>query len=133
MELNYTAIGSAIAAERKNLRMTQGSLAAKIGVVQSIISRIELGYGRISLEHAIALADFFEVPLEDLLKGALRRGDELVGQRWSYAVEASRWPGKCEIVRYDTARQSMVIGVWDNTDSADRIVAVLNEEKDHQA
>jgi len=62
-------------------KLSQGELAEKIGVTQAVMSRIELGRRQLTLQELETLAEFFNVPIESLLKDKVtldelyKRGD----------------------------------------------------------
>ncbi|MFC7061657.1 helix-turn-helix transcriptional regulator [Halobacillus seohaensis] len=53
--------------ERKKRQLTQGELAAELGVSLSYISSIENGRNKPGFELSIRLEEFFQVPYEDLI------------------------------------------------------------------
>lgn len=59
---------------REALNITQGKLAAEIGLDKSTMSRIENGTRKVSSDEVISLANFFNVPADYLLG----RTDELI-------------------------------------------------------
>lgn len=70
-------IGKSIARERAARGLTQEQLAEIIGVEQETVSRFERGATLPPLTRLIQLADYFEVPLESLLRaGSSRVTDE---------------------------------------------------------
>jgi transcriptional regulator with XRE-family HTH domain len=63
--------------ERKRVGMTQGQLAARCGLYQSEISRLENGKRPPTLPEAVRLAEIFGVPLQAFLTGEVRPGTRL--------------------------------------------------------
>lgn len=61
-------LGQSIARERAARGLTQEQLAEAIGVEQETISRFERGATLPPLSRLIQLADFFDIPLEALLR-----------------------------------------------------------------
>jgi len=51
---------------RKDAKMTQQQLAAKLGVTKRIIGAWERGETALPLEHACAICDLFDVTLDEL-------------------------------------------------------------------
>jgi transcriptional regulator with XRE-family HTH domain len=66
-------IGKSIARERTARGLTQEQLAEIIGVEQETVSRFERGATLPPLMRLIQLADYFEVPLESLLRTSSSR------------------------------------------------------------
>jgi transcriptional regulator with XRE-family HTH domain len=63
-------IGKAISAQRMARELSQAQLAEEMGVDKDTISRFERGAVLPPLARLIQLADIFEIPLEDLIRGA---------------------------------------------------------------
>ncbi|MGC5561846.1 helix-turn-helix domain-containing protein [Streptomyces sp. FR-108] len=68
------AVGSRLRALRRDRGITLADLAARTGVSESTLSRLENGQRRPSLELLLPLARIYDVPLDDLV-GAPRTGD----------------------------------------------------------
>jgi transcriptional regulator with XRE-family HTH domain len=67
-ELIYQAFGRAVLTRRKELRLTQARLAARIGISRASIANIESGRQNVLLHHAYHLATALELPqVYDLL------------------------------------------------------------------
>lgn len=66
-------LGKAIAKERTELGLTQEELARAIGVQQETISRFERGAVLPPLPRLIQLADVFDIPLDELVRGTTNR------------------------------------------------------------
>ncbi|MBN3831575.1 MULTISPECIES: helix-turn-helix domain-containing protein [Burkholderia] len=66
-------LGKAIARERMARGLTQEQLAEIIGVEQETVSRFERGATLPPLPRLIQLADYFDVPLESLLRANSNR------------------------------------------------------------
>lgn len=75
-------IGANIVAERKNADVTQGWLADRIGVGQSVLSNTESGYRTPTVEQLVRIAQALGCPVVALLKGA---GEEPAEYRKGYA------------------------------------------------
>lgn len=58
---------TAIRRYRKMLGLTQGELAAKLGMTQAAISRIETGDRKPDVDDLIAIARFFGCKVDDLI------------------------------------------------------------------
>ena len=63
-------LGKAIAAQRTVRGLSQAQLAEEIGVDKDTVSRFERGAVLPPVGRLIQLADAFEMPLEDLIRGA---------------------------------------------------------------
>lgn len=61
-------IGMNLASLRKHHRMTQEELAERIGVTRQAIAKWERGESTPDLERCIALAQLFEVTVDDLIR-----------------------------------------------------------------
>ena len=61
--------GTFIAQCRKDKKMTQSDLAAKLNVTDKAISRWERGTSEPNTSNLMALARLYGIPAEDLLKG----------------------------------------------------------------
>lgn len=70
--LDMRAIGKRIREERKRRGLTQGEFAAAVNVSFQAVSNWERGIAPPDLENLIRIADFFAVPIDELLRG----GDE---------------------------------------------------------
>ncbi|MET8057457.1 helix-turn-helix domain-containing protein [Streptomyces microflavus] len=68
------AVGPRLRALRRERGITLAGLAAATGVSESILSRLESGRRRATLELLLPLARTYDVPLDDLV-GAPRTGD----------------------------------------------------------
>ncbi|RDI63532.1 helix-turn-helix domain-containing protein [Nocardia pseudobrasiliensis] len=68
------AVGPRLRALRRHRGITLADLAARTGVSESTLSRLESGQRRATLELLLALARTYDVPLDDLV-GAPRTGD----------------------------------------------------------
>jgi len=66
-------LGKAIARERTALGLTQEELAQAIGVQQETISQFERGAVLPPLQRLIQLADVFDIPLDNLVRGTTNR------------------------------------------------------------
>lgn len=66
----YSDIGKNIAHFRKELDISQGELASKIGITQQLIAAFEAGTRRIPLQTFIAISEILHVSFEDLLPSA---------------------------------------------------------------
>ena len=64
-------LGQRIARIRKQRRLTQVELAAKIGIIQSLISSAESDTRKLSAEMAVRFAQALDVTIEELLGTAL--------------------------------------------------------------
>jgi len=73
--LNKNLIGSRLIELRKIKKLTQKEVADGIGCLRSTLSNIELGKKPASLDMVIALADFYEVPIDYLLGRDLKVKD----------------------------------------------------------
>ncbi|HKS77040.1 MAG TPA: helix-turn-helix transcriptional regulator [Terriglobales bacterium] len=69
-------LGKAIARERAALGLTQEELAQAIGVQQETISRFERGAVLPPLQRLIQLADVFDIPLDNLVRGTTNRASD---------------------------------------------------------
>ncbi|TCN50392.1 transcriptional regulator with XRE-family HTH domain [Rhodococcus sp. SMB37] len=67
-------VGSRLRALRRDRGITLAGLAARTGVSESTLSRLESGQRRATLELLLPLARTYDVPLDDLV-GAPRTGD----------------------------------------------------------
>ena len=63
-------LGKAIAAQRIARGLSQAQLAEEMGVDKDTVSRFERGAVLAPMQRLIQLADIFEMPLEDLIRGA---------------------------------------------------------------
>ncbi|MGK5552430.1 helix-turn-helix domain-containing protein [Actinomadura kijaniata] len=68
------AVGPRLRALRRDRGITLADLAARTGVSESTLSRLESGQRRATLELLLPLARIYDVPLDDLV-GAPRTGD----------------------------------------------------------
>ncbi len=68
------AVGPRLRALRRHRSLTLADVAARTGVSESTLSRLESGQRRASLELLLPLARTYDVPLDDLV-GAPRTGD----------------------------------------------------------
>lgn len=66
-------LGKAIAKERAARGLTQEGLAQAIGVQQETISRFERGAVLPPLQRLIQLAEVFDIPLDNLVRGTTNR------------------------------------------------------------
>jgi transcriptional regulator with XRE-family HTH domain len=71
------AVGPRLRALRRDRGLTLADVAARTGVSQSTLSRLESGRRRATLELLLPLARAYDVPLDDLV-GAPRTGDPRV-------------------------------------------------------
>ena len=67
-KLYYRYLGQNIALYRKYRGMTQGTLAERIGIDQSHMSRIENASTGVSMDLVFAIAETLQVPPEKLLQ-----------------------------------------------------------------
>lgn len=74
MEDVLVAVGPRLRALRRDRGITLADLAARTGVSESTLSRLESGQRRATLELLLPLARTYDVPLDDLV-GAPRTGD----------------------------------------------------------
>jgi transcriptional regulator with XRE-family HTH domain len=63
-------LGTAIAAQRTARGLSQAQLAEVLGVEKDTVSRFERGMFLPPLRRLIQMADFFEMPLEDFIRGS---------------------------------------------------------------
>ena len=73
LDLGGETIGDHVARLRKERGFTQVELAAKVGIIQTIVSAIEKGALKLSAEMAIRFAVALEVSIDDLLMPAKTR------------------------------------------------------------
>ncbi|MGF6770651.1 transcriptional regulator with XRE-family HTH domain [Paraburkholderia sp. GAS199] len=66
-------LGKAIARERAAMGLTQEELARALGVTQETISRFERGTVLPPLQRLLQLADVFDIPLDNLVRGTTNR------------------------------------------------------------
>lgn len=52
---------------RRNLKITQKEMGAKLGITESAYNRIESGLITISYSHLLAISDVFGMPIVDIL------------------------------------------------------------------
>ena len=71
--MDYVDIGRRIRIQRRQLNLTQGQLAQKIGVSPSFIGHLERGTRQASLETLVALANELDVSVDYLLASSLKR------------------------------------------------------------
>lgn len=67
--MDLQKFGTFIAQCRKDKKMTQSDLAAKLNVTDKAISRWERGTSEPNTSNLMALARLYGIPAEDLLKG----------------------------------------------------------------
>ena len=77
---NLKETGRRVREMRDAAKLTQADLGAIVGVTRSAIAGIETGGDRAGIMTAIALADYFKVPLDWLLSRKPPPGGPLVGQ-----------------------------------------------------
>ena len=80
-------IGDRVARLRKERGFTQVELAAKVGIIQTIVSAIEKGALKLSAEMASRLAVALEVSTDDLLMPAPRRKTAVASRKVLRRVE----------------------------------------------
>ena len=85
MEVDYKAIGKRIAARRKELKMTQASLADECDVSVQYISNIERSTSIPSVEMILKLAIALDTTPDEFLVGTLNRDD-----KWRQTAELLR-------------------------------------------
>lgn len=66
MKINREHLGARVSEQRKNLRMTQGELAAKVGMSQTQMSEVENGNRAPSLEQAVNISQVLGIKIEVL-------------------------------------------------------------------
>lgn len=71
-------IGSRIKEERSRLKLSQEKLSENLGYCSNYIYQIESGKRNASIEALVAMADYFKVSLDYLVRGYTKlSGDEL--------------------------------------------------------
>ena len=103
--INLKEAGRRIATLRASKDIGQVELAAEVGCSRSTIAGIESGGDRAGIETAVAIADYFKVPLDWLLGRRVPPGGPLVGQ----FVED---PDKLALLQF-----------WESLSEADRLAA----------
>lgn len=81
----YRAFGRSVAARRRELRMTQATLASQVGMSRASIANIESGRQNVLLHHVYRLASSLGIAkLTDLLPASPEpvRHDDLEVRRW---------------------------------------------------
>jgi len=68
---------------REALELTQASLAAKVGVPQSVISRLEIGNYPVTNEEIYRLANALDVPVKFLFRAPVELSEGSLGDRKS--------------------------------------------------
>lgn len=63
---NHLTLGQLVRELRKRAELTQQELAAEIGIARSTLASIETGSDLPGRETLLALADFFQVPVDQL-------------------------------------------------------------------
>ncbi len=81
LDLGGETIGDRLARIRKERGFTQAELAAKVGIIQTIVSAIEKGALKLSGEMASRFAVALEVSTDDLLMPAKKRRTTAVASR----------------------------------------------------
>lgn len=71
MKIDYSEIGSRIRSKRKQVGMTQASLAEASGIEPSNISHIERAATKLSLPTLISIANALNTTLDELVCGSL--------------------------------------------------------------
>ena len=87
LDLGGETIGDRVARLRKERGFTQVELAAKVGIIQTIVSAIEKGALKLSAEMASRLAVALEVSTDDLLMTAPRRKTAVASRKVLRRVE----------------------------------------------
>lgn len=72
----FTMIGKRIAVKRKEKNLTQSRLAEAVGVTTAFISQIESGDRKPSYELILKISHQLDVPLEHILSGEVKVGDD---------------------------------------------------------
>ncbi len=75
-------IGKFIAMQRKQLSMTQGNLADKLNITNKAVSKWETGEGYPDISVLPALAEIFEVSVDEILKGEKDSAETNVNDRY---------------------------------------------------
>lgn len=73
--MDHAKVGARIRAARERLKLTQVQLAAKTGVTQGSLSRIEKGLMPLSLERATVLSKALRLPLAELTARTITSGE----------------------------------------------------------
>ncbi len=81
LDLGGETIGDRVARIRKERGFTQAELAAKVGIIQTIVSAIEKGALKLSGEMASRFAVALEVSTDDLLMPVKKRSRTTVASR----------------------------------------------------
>jgi transcriptional regulator with XRE-family HTH domain len=81
LDLGGETIGDRVARIRKERGFTQAELAAKVGIIQTIVSAIEKGALKLSGEMASRFAVALEVSTDDLLMPVKKRSRTAVASR----------------------------------------------------
>ena len=89
MELDYIALGARIRRPRKDLGLTQSSLAEQAGLAPSNISHIERGASKVSLGSLVKIANILGCSADDLLC------DSLSQEREAFENELVKLTGDC--------------------------------------
>ena len=63
----HTALGLKIASFRKSHKMTQATLAERMGSERTTITNIELGNQKMSIDHLIGFCEVFSINANELL------------------------------------------------------------------
>ncbi|MBD9415246.1 helix-turn-helix transcriptional regulator [Pseudomonas sp. PDM16] len=70
------AVGRAIARQRQRSKLTQEEVAARLGVGNEAVSRIERGVVMPNIERLVQLAEIFDCETADLLTGGSSRPED---------------------------------------------------------
>lgn len=86
---DYYLIGQNIRKFRKAKRMSQESLAERIGISTTHMSHIETGNTKLSLPVLIELSQILEVSTDSIIFGDIGRDAELPGRQIAELLESS--------------------------------------------
>ena len=103
-------IGNMILALRKQKNVTQEALAAELGVTAAAVSKWEKGYTLPDILMVCALADYFEVTTDELLRRSREK---------KYAVIAANSPELCKKIQHLAEQYGIIAtAVFDNKEDA---------------
>ncbi len=84
--INYMAIGNRIRKIRRDLKITQETLAEKINVTPTHVSRIECGTSSPSLQTLVDICNVLGITIDDLMQDSLPAAKKKLEGRLAEAV-----------------------------------------------